>query len=108
MAPRDPGSVLGCHLSSASGDKTPLSPQIPFMQLPQDSGGDMPRGGPLGSLWSRELISTLVLMALKVLGGLLCLLGREASVTMAGRARAGSWRLGFHHLPVSDSGPRFS
>ena len=65
------------------------------MQLPQDSGGDMPCGGPVGSLWGRGLISALVLMAVKVLGGLLCLLGREASVTMVGRALAGELEAGF-------------
>lgn len=68
----------------------------------------MPCGGPLGSLWIGGLISTLVLMAAKVLGGSLWLLGREASMTMVERALTGSWRLAFSHSPVADFGSGFS
>lgn len=53
-------------------------------------------------------ISTLVLMAAKVLGGLFASWGREARMTVVGRPLPGSWRLGFHHLPVADFGFRFS
>lgn len=113
MAPGDPGSVvLGCLFPSMSGDMTPLSPKSLLCSSPlQDTARTMVGmlcGQPLGSFWSGGLIPAIVPMAAEVLGGLLCLLRREAGITVVEEALAGSRRLGFCHSPVADMGPGFS
>lgn len=58
------------------------------------------------SLWAGRLISTPVLRVAKVFGGFVPP-GEEAGMTVAGRALAGSWRLGLCHSPVADFGLGF-
>lgn len=66
----------------------------------------MVRERPLENLWAGRLDSTPVLTVAKVLGGFVPP-GEEASMTVAERALAGSWRLGLCHSPVADFGPGF-